>query len=100
MKGPPNDEEETKTTILDEKKLPKEMMKIKERLDYLETFPHKKSPVSSEKKALQKHLTDMYCLMLLLAIYLKKILVKAYLHGTTLSHATSLRQAYDMTWES
>ena len=23
--------------------------------------------------------------------------VKAYLHGTTLSHATSLRQAYDMT---
>ena len=26
-----------------------------------------------------------------------KILLKAYLHGTTLSHATSLRQAYDMT---
>ena len=25
------------------------------------------------------------------------ISVKAYLHGTTLSHATSLRQAYDMT---
>ena len=24
-------------------------------------------------------------------------LLKAYLHGTTLSHATSLRQAYDMT---
>ena len=23
--------------------------------------------------------------------------LKAYLHGTTLSHATSLRQAYDMT---
>ena len=26
-----------------------------------------------------------------------KRLIKAYLHGTTLSHATSLRQAYDMT---
>ena len=24
-------------------------------------------------------------------------ILKAYLHGTTLSHATSLRQAYDMT---
>ena len=26
-----------------------------------------------------------------------RVFVKAYLHGTTLSHATSLRQAYDMT---
>ena len=26
-----------------------------------------------------------------------RMFLKAYLHGTTLSHATSLRQAYDMT---
>ena len=25
--------------------------------------------------------------------------LKADLHGTTLTHATSLRQAYDMTWD-
>ena len=28
---------------------------------------------------------------------LLQIALKVYLHGTTLSHATSLRQAYDMT---
>ena len=29
--------------------------------------------------------------------YRENMWVKAYLHGTTLSHATNLRQAYDMT---
>ena len=27
------------------------------------------------------------------------IIVRAYLHGTTLTHATSLRQASHMTWD-
>ena len=27
------------------------------------------------------------------------LVVRADLHGTTLTHATSLRQTYDMTWD-
>ena len=31
--------------------------------------------------------------------YIERGLLRADLHGTILRHATSLRQAYDMTWD-
>ena len=38
---------------------------------------------------------DFLAVVVAVSVYLRHVALRAYLHGTTLSHATSLRQAYD-----
>ena len=48
-------------------------------------------------------MNDIYtrasCTRKRLCLFCREKLCRADLHGATLTHATSLRQAYDMTWD-